>query len=228
MKALQILAPKQEVFWVEDVGLDTVTDGEPNETYTVGAAITPGKIPDFKQCDPQWKNHPYPGVGMNPQQCSSSNTICNNGCAVVSLASVLVYHGYNVTPIDAANYAASIGKPNSCSNMGAGALCTHLSKKYPKLGCTPIPSKNVAQVVQKLKENKPVIFSCHKCTGTTVNGKQKTYKAHYMVFTGVNSAGTEFTVSDVGNKGADRNIKSISISEFQAGKIVNMFVVEPK
>src|SRR3989344_2016984 len=229
MKALQILTPKQEVFWVAENGNDEVTDGEPGETFTP-TSITPGKLPEFKQCDPQWRNVPYPGNGLGTLTCSNGSvaTICTNGCAVTSLAAVMVFHGLSVTPPDIAKYAAGVGAHPSCAGTAAAPLCSPLSNKFPSLKCTPLGGRNVSGIAEKLKQNKPVIFSCHGCSGTTVNGKIKTYKGHYMVLTGVDASGKNFSVIDVGNKGADRNVKLINIAEFEQGRIQNAYVVEPK
>lgn len=228
LKSLNIIAPEKKEFWVDQTGFDTVTDGV-SEDVAIGS-IEPGKFPHFKQCAKQWASYPYLDSKGQKISCSyGTDNICKSGCGVVATAEVLAYYGLDAKPPVVADWAAGIGAHNTCSGGTSGqTICKNINKKFTNITCKSINGKDVAGISQYLKKNIPVIFSCHGCSGTTVSGGTKKYKAHYMVITGVNSDGTSFAIDDVGNAGAAKNVVSLSFKEFTEGRTVNAFVLEKK
>ncbi|MCX6781009.1 MAG: C39 family peptidase [Candidatus Magasanikbacteria bacterium] len=229
LNAIKILAPKQEIFWVDQSGFDDVTDGQTDTAPSV--AITPGQIPPFKQCNPIWKDVPYLDKNGNQITCTKYpiDTICTSGCGVVSLASVLVYNGYSETPATIAAWAAGLGAHTSCTGgTNAQMLCNNISTKFPDLKCTSLNGKDPAAIAAIVKQGHPVDFSCHACSGQTAQNTPRTYKAHYMVITGVSADGQTFDILDGGSSNPAKAMVKLPASEFTAGNVVNAYVVQKK
>ena len=74
-----------------------ITDDDCNHTFQ------PNGMPNFKQCDPEWKCFPYAGHS-GVSSCTKSvctdeemnNNICISGCGIVNSAMLLNFHGYKV------------------------------------------------------------------------------------------------------------------------------------
>ncbi len=88
---------------VEDTD-DLLEDGVDFTLYTSRYAadfVVVNVPPLFKQCDPRWHDKRY-----SPQ---SSNTFCQSGCLVCSVASLAAWAGYDVDPVTFAEKAAEAG-----------------------------------------------------------------------------------------------------------------------
>lgn len=195
---------------------DIVTQGE--------SGVTSGtKSVDLSTCKEN-KDCPNASVPF----CLYNTTTKKNQCFSQSVILTDMSTIYSDTP----KYMSGVSACGctSAGTLGSGdndkIICTNVNKTYPKVTCKPISGKDTATIAKKLQENKPVIFSCHKCVGTTENGKSKSYKGHFMVATGISADGNSFTVLDVDNKGADRNITLINMKEFLDGRIGNAYVIE--
>lgn len=213
LKSLKIkIIPRNEL---EEPGNELVNPT--GQIFEGASTFGANGVPDLKQCDAKWGNTIY---GDN----SSCTTICKGGCGITSLADVLNYYGYKISPIETANFSVSVGA-RPCNKGTAGpTLCNNVSKKWPDLTCRSIKPSNVAEIVQLLRDKKPIIFSCHSCVGTTATG-QISYKGHFMVLTGVDGTGTFFSVNDPGRQ---QGMIKISNAEFLTPRIAAAYIVEKK
>ncbi len=230
LKALHILAPKQEAFWAPEDGNSDGSDG-----ITVpGAAvnIVPGQLPKYVQCDSQWRDAPYQNKSGDMQCTSkhnvpdgslSTDTVCKSGCGITALANVLAYNGVQVTPKEVAIASASVGAHESCAGTNAQILCNNIGKKFPGISCKSLPGDNVASLSKIIREGKPVIFSCHSCVGLKKDGSEKTYKSHFMIFTGISADGSMLDVFDVGST---NGMVKLPATEITHAKMGNVYTIE--
>lgn len=216
----------------EGLGNNEATDASDEDASYPSVSISPGQIPKFKQCDAKWSKSPYKGrsgsvviCGPNKHKNSDhEDNVCESGCGPTSTAVVLGYYGKNVSPPLVADFASEIGAHPSCSSgTNVGLLCKKVSSKWPDINCKSLSTKNTDALAKILTEKKPLVFSCHGCTGKLKDGSNKTYKGHYMVLIGV--SGNSFTVFDVGRQ---NGIETIPISEFSSGKIASVYQFSPK
>ncbi|MBI5369687.1 C39 family peptidase [Candidatus Uhrbacteria bacterium] len=221
-----------EVERIEGVGNNEVTDETDEATTYPDVSVTPGSLPKFKQCDAKWKKHAYKGPDGKTVSCGPNkhnkeiheDNVCESGCGPTSVAAVLVYNGINVTPPAVADVAAKVGAHLSCSSgTSLGILCKEIPKSWPGQGCKSISPKNTSLISKILGQKKPIVFSCHGCTGKLADGSDKSYKGHYMVLTGI--SGDFFEVYDVGRM---NGIVKIPKSEFENGKIPSAYLIEKK
>ena len=79
--------------------LEEKNDDNENCNHT----FQPNGMPNFKQCNPEWKCFPYAGHS-GVSSCTKSvctdeemnNNICISGCGIVNSAMLLNFHGYKV------------------------------------------------------------------------------------------------------------------------------------
>jgi hypothetical protein len=216
----------------EGLGNNEAVDPADATANYPSVSITAGQLPQFKQCAGGWKSTPYKGangalVTCGPNKHNSANhedNICESGCGPTSTAVVLGYYGQNVSPPIVADFASSIGAHTSCSSgTNLAKLCDKIKSKWPDMTCKGLSPKNTGVIANLLTQKKPIVFSCHKCTGIRKDGSAKTYKGHFMVLTGV--SGNNFTVFDVGSQ---NGIISVPISEFVNDKIGSTYLIEKK
>ena len=127
-----------------------------------------GKIQLLKQCDPQWASEPYDNNG----ECSGSPTICSSGCGPTSLAMVIKFYGYDVTPIEIASKIEAEGL-RVCGSGTAPAAMVKIPESY---GLTSIQTSDWSLIDEALGKNIPVI--ARMGPGIFTN------EGHYVVFTG--------------------------------------------
>lgn len=230
MKAFQIAAPKQEIFFVEQEGFNETSDGEIfAKTIT---SITPGTLPDYKQG--AYESTKYLGKNGEEIKCEdgSIDNLRKSGCGVMSGTEVLNHAGIKITPEEFAAWASQIGAHETCkSGTNGNLVCKNIEKKFPGYTCTWLSKKggtDPALVAKKVQEGKPVVFSCHGCSGKTASGKDRTYKAHYMVLKGVSADGQQFAVNDPASRNQEKMMTTILSKEFTEGRIVNTYVIEKK
>lgn len=230
MKSFQIMAPKQEVFFVEQSGFDEASDGE--EFAKTITSITPGTLPDYKQG--AYASTLYLGKNGEQISCADGKTdsLKSSGCGVMAGTAVLNHAGIKITPEEFAAWASKIGAHDSCkSGTNSNVVCKNIEKQFPGYKCTWISGKSGTDpklVAKKLQEGKPVVFSCHGCNGKTASGADRTYKAHYMVLKGVSADGQQFAVNDPGSKQSGKAMTSLLANELTEGRIVNTYVIEKK
>jgi hypothetical protein len=92
-------------------------------------------MPNFKQCDPKWKCHPYAGHDNVSSTCTESvctadsmnNNICISGCGIVTSAMVINYWGFrDLDPVELADWMLDEGFRDDLSNT-SGATCNGVS-----------------------------------------------------------------------------------------------------
>ena len=107
------------------------TDSEPVKDDSCNHGHQSNGMPNFKQCDPRWKCHPYAGRTNETSTCSvskcqpgkMSNNICISGCGIVSTAMVVNFHGNaDVTPPVIADRMVEAGFRDDLGNT-TGATC---------------------------------------------------------------------------------------------------------
>lgn len=187
---------------VERIELDVAPSYE--EETEVGSAPVTGAVPYFGQYDSRWaklKPGTLPEWPFDTTNCKKLNSILDRGCGPSSLAMVLSYLGKNVTPVEAAKF--SLG----CS----GAMSTSLvQKSWPQSPWSDLKFEsyiNKNRALELATRNIPIIMNCHPCTGSTGDGRIKTYSGHYMVITGSSDGGQTFNINDPGgNPNANRAI----------------------
>lgn len=212
-------------------GNERVSNGE---VYSGPSTFGANGVPDIKQCDIKWKNTPYDGFYNGASlgcftgrktfdKNSLSGSICAGGCGITSLADVLNFYGYKVSPVETANFSVRVGARVGCYGTKGPTMCSNIKKEWPNLSCTMLPNGDIPQIVNILRNKKPIIFSCHSCVGHKRNNDTITYEAHYMVLTGVDETGQNFSVNDPGrNDGMVR----IPVKEFSTKKIAALYYIK--
>jgi hypothetical protein len=208
-----------DIKFIEGTPQIDLIDSEP--LVSVSTNIV-NNVPDFKQFDKRWGGEKYGylpnicecGTKANPgkdrTQCSNvSNDCCTSiqggGCGPTSLAMVLASYGVSgITPLDTANFMGQQGNGRVC-NKGTNFNATVKSLSNSPWSSFSGKEVSQTQALELLKQKKPIVFLCSRCTGNSKIGL-KSYKGHYMVLTGMNPDGT-IAVNDPGaNKSAIVNM----------------------
>ncbi len=217
---------------VEGIGNSDATDASDETANYPSVSITAGQIPQFKQCGSPWGNIPYKGLGGSAVSCPPNkhskidheDNICESGCGPTATAVVLGYYGQNADPAKVAAVASKVGAHIKCSSgTSYPKLCDSVAANWPGMTCKSVPAKDTDTLAKYLTIKKPIVFSCHGCTGKRTDGSNKSYGGHYMVLTGV--SGSSFSVFDPGNQ---NGIVSIPFSEFANGKVMTTYLIDKK
>ena len=160
-------------------------------------------MPNFKQCNPEWKCYPYAGheglSSCTESVCtdgSMNNNICISGCGIVSSSMLLNYYGHQVSPPVIAELMIEAGFRDDLSNT-TGSTCNGISHTaicgiVEVFGKACEISENFDDLDEWL-ENGPVIAhvrhkTFHTCKFTTIG--------HYIVIVNKNEAEGNYVVSD--------------------------------
>ena len=154
------------------------------------------EIPHFLQYDSRWGSVPYGG----------KYTIAFAGCGITSMAMILNYYGYKITPIELASWVMD----NGHYTFGVGTSWSFfpaISKKYD-IECTVI-GKDPKKLIKALEEGKPVIASMAPGTFTDT--------AHFIVLRGITAEG-KILVNDPNDNTRKKNFYK---REFDIKLIIN-------
>jgi hypothetical protein len=164
-----------------------------------------GNVPIIRQFDKRWGNIIYgPTAGCT--------TIAAAGCGPTSFAMILSSYGVSATPVDTAQFMGTNGRICNKGTAMGPALKALANSPWPTFTGKSVTK---TQAIELLKQNKPIIFLCSKCTGTSSVGP-KSYGGHYMVLTNMISE-SEVGVNDPGANDT-KAIKTMTVDQLNANK----------
>ena len=174
----------------------------PKNNEECNGTFQPNGMPNFKQCNPEWKCHPYAGH-QDLSSCTESvctdgsmnNNICISGCGIVTSAMLLNYYGYEINPPELADYLIEAGFRDDLSNT-TGATCngvshTAICNVAEAFGRTCEISDGFDELDQWLEDGPVIAHLRHKSFHTC----KFTRAGHYVAIVKKNEDGS-YEVSD--------------------------------
>ena len=133
----------------------------------------------------------------------SCTNICQRGCGPTSVAMIMKFHGFAVTPVDMGKVILNCGGGSGgmfdrlTKGLAIGDLKKQsLTKKYGVKAEALPPATKMERIKTLLENKQPLLFGCNDCTGYRANGKSQHYGGHFMVLTGYDAATGMFRVND--------------------------------
>jgi hypothetical protein len=178
-----------------------------NDPLTTGVQTTGfNSVVNFKQNDSRWGGLVYgyidkicDPVADKAETAGASTACCTSiqaaGCGPTALAMVLATMNQKVTPVETAKFMGTEGNGRIC-NQGTNMNVT-VSKldSSPWSGFTSLYLQK-ENVVEYVKNRKPVIMLCKNCTGYRPDGTTRSYGGHYLVLTGYDENTNKIYVND--------------------------------
>lgn len=167
-------------------------------------------MPNFKQCDPEWKCFPFAGhAGLSTcstTNCSSAggadelaNNICRSGCGITSGAMMLSFFGHVVRPPDVATWLVAAGYRDDLGNI-TGSTCDGVTHeaicavgRHWGLECQQTSSFNDVDVWLRTG---PVTAHVRHRNGTPHHSCKFTTAGHYIVMTALDETNRRYSISD--------------------------------
>lgn len=162
-----------------------------------GGEYGTSNIKHYSQKDPKWES-----VKFNNGKDTIKQTLGNSGCAPMSAAIVQSAYmpGVDINPLNIAKYAIDKGH----KNIDGGVKPSFFNDYLPSKGIVTQNTSKHEDIINSLKNNKPVILMGKSKGGNTPFGD----RPHYVVATGIDNNGNVI-VNDPDSKtgGQTFNIK---------------------